>query len=201
MLGTEIGQPVVGLRRCWISNNSNRNDYFNVRGITGMKWEKASAIAEIVSSVAVLVTLVYVGVQTRELAAQTEVNTAAIIGSSRQGALNAELQLVRLIADYPITNWRNTPDVLDDDTVRRNMAAVMLFRIRENQWLEYRDGQLDRETWNSYSTIFVGLIVRDPFLSSLWRQNAVLLDSGFVREIERMLPSALAKKEGTQAAP
>ena len=155
-----------------------------------MKWERTSAIAEIVSSVAVLVTLVYVGIQTRELAAQTQVNTAAIIGSSRQGALNAELQLFRFIADYPVVSFGPRPSVNDDDTVRRAMAAYMLFRIRESQWLEYRDGQLDPETWKSYSKIFVGLLANDPYLSSVWREYEPILDPGFVREIEPRLPSA-----------
>jgi hypothetical protein len=151
-----------------------------------MKWEKATAIAEIVSSVAVLVTLVYVGIQTRELAAQTQVNTAAIVGSSRQGALNTELQVFRYIADYPVANFGQGQD---DDTVRRNMGAYMLFRIRESQWLEYRDGQLDSDTWKSYSTIFTGLLANDQLLSRIWQEYKPILDPGFVHDIEPRLAS------------
>ena len=82
-----------------------------------MKWEKASAIAEIVSSVAVLVTLVYLAIQTKELAAQTEVNTAAIIATSRMGALNADMQLMRMIADYPEARFSVHP--AEPDQLRR----------------------------------------------------------------------------------
>jgi hypothetical protein len=153
-----------------------------------MKWEKASALAEIVSSVAVLVTLVYVGIQTRELAAQTQVNTAAIIGSSRQGALNAELQMFRYIADYPVANFVGQDQ--DDDAIRRSIGAYMLLRIRESQWLEYRDGQLDPDTWKSYSTIFAGLVANDPTLSRVWHDYAPILDPGFVREIEPLVTRA-----------
>jgi hypothetical protein len=162
-----------------------------------MKWEKASAIAEIVSSVAVLVTLVYVGIQTRELAEQTQVNSAAIIGSSRQAALNAELQMFRFTADYPASmSGRAASD--DDETVRRYMAAFSLLRVRENQWLEYRDKQLDPATWKSYVTIFVGLLATDPFVLRIWRQYAPILDQGFVSDIEPLLASTqqqLGEKE------
>src|SRR5262249_55008959 len=157
--------------------------------ITGMKWEKASALAEIVSSLAVVATLVYLAIQTRELATQTQVNSAAIIASSRQGALSADMQLLRMVADYPVASFTSAQPV-DPDAIRRYMAALMLFRIRENQWLLYRDGQLDAATWKSYSAAFVGLVAGDPLLIGAWRDNVQVLDPEFVREIEPRLPSA-----------
>jgi hypothetical protein len=81
----------------------------------------------------------------------------------------------------------------------------MLFRIRENQWLLYRDGQLDAATWKAYSASFVGLVTGDPFLLRTWRENVKQFDPQFVREMEPRFPSAPpeqpAKKESTQAAP
>ena len=56
------------------------------------------------------------------------------------------------------------------DTLRSLMVADMLIRVRESQWLEYRDGQLDPETWKSYSTIFTPSIqccTREPFTTSV----------------------------------
>jgi hypothetical protein len=168
-----------------------------------MKWEKASAIAEIVSSVAVLVTLVYLAIQTKELATQTEVNSAAIIASSRQGALNADMQLLRMQADYPEAHFSVQP--ADPDKLRSYLAALMMFKIRENQWLLHRDGQLDTATWKAYATGFVGLLARDPLFRATWRSSVVVLDPGFVRDVELQLPAESqpqpAKKEGAPAAP
>lgn len=49
-----------------------------------MKIERLAAIAEIVSSIAIVVTLGYLAVQTQQ-------NTAAIVSNSRQQTLDAEL--------------------------------------------------------------------------------------------------------------
>ena len=68
-----------------------------------MNWTNVSALAEIVGSIGVVVTLVYVAMQTEQLARQTKQNTVAIVSNSRQQSLNAELQLLRMIVDYPAT--------------------------------------------------------------------------------------------------
>jgi hypothetical protein len=84
------------------------------------------------------------------------------------------------------------------------MVTQMFFRIRESQWLEYRDGQLDAATWASYSEVFVRVVASNPGLLAKWRENTQLLDPGFVREIDPRLPSAppqqAEKKESAQPA-
>ena len=55
-------------------------------------------------------------------------------------ASNAELQIARLVADYPVAAFGSTEQPVGDDATRRLMSAIMLFRIPENQWLEYRHG-------------------------------------------------------------
>ena len=71
-------------------------------------WSRWSAISEIVSSAAILLTLVYLALQTQQLAiqnqqlvTQTEQNTAAIEASSRQAYLNSDLQVLDGILAYP----------------------------------------------------------------------------------------------------
>jgi hypothetical protein len=54
-----------------------------------MNWTKLSAIAEIMSSVAILLTLVYLALQNQQIAFQTRQNTQALEASSRQGALDS----------------------------------------------------------------------------------------------------------------
>ena len=48
-----------------------------------VEWGKWSAIAEILSALAILVTLGYLAIQTRYLAVQTEQNTAALVAGNR----------------------------------------------------------------------------------------------------------------------
>ena len=57
-------------------------------------WNKWSSIAEILSAIAIVVTLLY-------LAVQTEQNTAALRSQSRQGLLESALQELPVWIEYP----------------------------------------------------------------------------------------------------
>lgn len=151
-----------------------------------MNWNKVSAIAEIVSSAAILVTLVYLAVQTQQLATQTQQNTAAMISNSRQQSLDAELQVFRLIADYPVAGFAR-PDArpVDSDLTRQQMSAFMLFRIREHQWLQYQAGRLDASTWQAYTKVLVNTLNDNEIVRRFWAPET--LDSSFVDYIDERL--------------
>ena len=141
------------------------------------------------SSAAILVTLVYLAVQTQQLSTQTQQNTAAMISNSRQQSLDAELQLFRLIADYPVATF--TPSEarpVDSDDVRQQMSGYMLFRIREHQWLQYEDARLDASTWQPYVEILVNQLNGNDQLRQLWnRDSGAALDAGFVDYVNERL--------------
>ncbi len=122
-----------------------------------------SALADIVGSIGVVVTLIYVAMQTERLARQTKQNTVAIVSNSRQQSLNAELQLLRMIVDYPVTGL-SYEAATDQDGLRRQRAVdLAFFRIREQQWFQFRDDQLDQATWQSYS---------NPRIAQRWKQSS-----------------------------
>lgn len=106
-----------------------------------MKIQKSSAIAEIVSSVAIVATLVYLGIQARQ-------TNELLIGGSRQAALSADLSLFT-------TNLAN-PDVAarilgtSAERIQENSLLNIFMRAREYQWMQYRSGSLDRMTFESY---------------------------------------------------
>lgn len=143
-----------------------------------MNWTKVSAIAEIVSSIAILATLAYLAIQTQQ-------NTAAIISNSRQQSLNADLRVLRLIADYPVADF-SEPRTEGKAGIRQQMADYMLFRIRENQWLQYQDGQLDAATWRAYLGVLVNNIRSSDRLMQRWDQTETL-DPQFVSAVNERL--------------
>lgn len=150
-----------------------------------MNWTKISAVAEIFSSIAIVVTLIYLAVQTQQ-------NTAAIISNSRQQSLDADLELLRMMADYPLTA-PDQPAVAGEDGIRQRAFDFSLFRIREHQWLQYRDGQLDGETWESYLKVLSQNLRTRDRLKLRWDELTATeggLDSGFVAAINEELESA-----------
>jgi len=158
-------------------------------------WTKWSAIAEILSSFAIVVTLFYLAVQTSQ-------NTAAIQSSTRQGVLSGELWMLDKAIEYPSLGFGgevvNAPGLSRDDRVRYENILNGHFRIRENLWLQYQNGALDKATWESYRNIFVLLLQDDPIMRGYWEAlSPFTMDQGFVREINEALTITRAQPQKT----
>ncbi len=110
-----------------------------------MNTNRLAAIAEIVSSIAIVVTLVYLTIETRQ-------NTDALLANSRQAALNADLAL--------LANTINNPELgkvmfglspgLSDEDVRVRAHVISFLRVREFLWSQYEAGVMDEAVWQSY---------------------------------------------------
>ena len=106
-----------------------------------MNIQKLSAIAEIISSVAIVATLVYLGIQARQ-------TNELLIGSSRQAALSADLSLFTTGLAHPDVGARILG--ASAEQIQENSLLNIFMRAREYQWMQYRSGSLDRKTFESY---------------------------------------------------
>lgn len=146
-----------------------------------MNWTKVSAIAEILSSIAILITLIYLSIQVQQ-------NTASIISSSRQQTLNADMQLFRMIADYPEADL-GTAKRDGKEGVHQRMVDYALIRSREYIWLQHQDGMLDEETLDSYLSNLINQLQTSQRVKQTWDQLAEegILTPGFIQAINERL--------------
>ena len=148
-----------------------------------MNWEMLSAIAEILGSAAVLVTLIYLTIQTRQ-------NTASIQANTRQAILDADQQfLIKLIESPEIYLSRFKEGLTDEDKIQIGAYLIMFVRMRENNWLQYRNGVLDEVTWASYRSSIVQ-VLSDSTSRRWWQHYAVdrqSFDSEFVSIVNELL--------------
>jgi hypothetical protein len=113
-----------------------------------MTLEQASFLAQIISAIAVIASLVFVGVQLRQA-------TAAIRGSSSQAHSALYTELVRSIIDNAdfARIWSiglTDPDALAEDEWTRFVAyASALFRLYESSRVQWLNGRLDEEHWHT----------------------------------------------------
>lgn len=146
-----------------------------------MNWSKLSAVAEVLSSIAIIVTLVY-------LAIQTEQNTIAIRTGIRQETLAADLALLVDRANNPERLLLWCQDELTEAekyAVTNDMMA--LIRMREAQWLQYQDGVLDERTWTTYRDA-LGINLSHPRTRVFWeRISQSFLERGFVASVNELL--------------
>jgi hypothetical protein len=111
-----------------------------------MKLEKIAPLAEIISSVAVLVTLVYLAIQTQQ-------TNSALVANSQSATMLADMTLISALISNPELggNLHRPFDELTDaeQSQLANMLAGVM-RTREFAWLQYQAGILDEATLASY---------------------------------------------------
>jgi hypothetical protein len=110
-----------------------------------MNWDAISAVSELVGTITVVVTLVYVGLQVRQ-------NTKALVAGSRQGLLDGDLDLISEYIDHSVDPHLIGDDVRlsPEDERRLRWMIIKALRIREFAWHQFQSGLLDEPTWQSY---------------------------------------------------
>jgi hypothetical protein len=148
-------------------------------------------VAQILSSLGVIVTLAYIAVQTHQ-------NSASIEANSRQVSINSDLEILAAAfssdTNINLLKFKNHPT--DEEASKLETWLIMLVRSREQQWFQYRDGLLDRKTWDSYLT---GLRANlsTPTTRRWWNARSNLFDPGFAAVVDKYLSTVPIAKAYT----
>ena len=147
-----------------------------------MTWTKMSALAEILSSVAILATLVYLAIEIQQNAEATQADV-------RQAMLASDQQFLELLVEDPDLNllWYKT-ELTDEERVRLSYLLITQLRMRENNWLQYESGILDGETWQTYRGSLVAVLSARQ-TRAWWKNFGVerIFDLRFVSLVDRLL--------------
>ncbi len=147
-----------------------------------MNWTKASAVAEILSSVAILITLVYLVVEIQQ-------NSEATQAETRQAILASDQQFLELLIDSPELNLITyKPDLSDEERIRLSYTLVTFVRMRENNWLQYENGTLDDVTWQAYQGSLLA-VFSAPQSRAWWQYFGVerVFNSEFISLVDELL--------------
>ncbi len=147
-----------------------------------LKLSDMANFAEIIAAVAVVVSLIYVGIQVNDTtravraAAANDANVAMqswylTIGNNRQ------------MSDLFINTMRNTDDLSIEDEFQFLMTFHAVFLGFQNSYLLTQEGALDPSITEAITTAVLG--VKDlPGFDLYWRQRRDYLHPGFVAYIE-----------------
>jgi hypothetical protein len=105
-----------------------------------------SAVAQIIGSAAILITLIYLAVQTKQ-------NAIAIRATTRHAVLAEEMALLDKLIEYPFlvrTISGDVADTTEDEKVQLGAYLRQIVRTREIHWFQYQNGVIDETTWKSY---------------------------------------------------
>ncbi len=112
-----------------------------------MNTSKLADIAEITSSIAILVPLIFLVVQMQQ-------NTEAIQAQSRDTTfLGTQDRLAVFINSPDLQLNRYKTGLTDKEKVRLYYALSMIMRAREYNWFQYQNGVLDETSWSAYAEV------------------------------------------------
>jgi hypothetical protein len=159
-------------------------------------WTKWSAIAEIISAIAILATLLY-------LAAQTNQNTQAILADSQQGLLELEMETLNIrVADPEISLLFEKPNPTSLELSKLYGWMSLLVRGRESMYRRYRLGAIDRDSYERAEFVLVYLLKGTERANNYWVNSELAFSSDFVERINSQLedfdPAVPVYPQGTE---
>ena len=152
-----------------------------------MNWDAIAAVSQVVGSIAVIVTLIYLARQVRQSTAA--LRSAATQGAHDQaadfyGALSSDPELVMVVA-----RGIETPDELSDAERGQFYCFFMrnLFNF-QNWYLQTQDGLMDDALLASWSRIATGF-TGTPGFKQFWADRGHIYAPEFVNFMETQIIS------------
>lgn len=145
-------------------------------------WQKYSALAELLSSLAIVVTLIYLAIQTQQ-------TNDTLLANSRQATMTADVEIVSALIGSPeaFTNMHETYEnlsLLEQEQVMNAFAG--LIRIREFAFFQYQNGILDENTLQSYLAPLARWLQWDS-ANAVWTIFREELDPEFVAYVDTLI--------------
>jgi hypothetical protein len=142
-------------------------------------------IGEFIGGIAIIVSLIYVGLQIRQ-------NTKTIRGSTLQqntdfwGDLFLRLAQTELANVYS-TGMQGHADISPITFAQFNCLARSMFLGFENQYFQYRNGILDPESYLGYERIIAAQTLTYRGFRIYWEQNRSYYSPSFVSHIDAII--------------
>lgn len=117
-----------------------------------MTIQDSGAIAELIGAAAVLVTLVYLAIQTR-------MNTKALRAQTHQQIAEARRENLKLFLDHPdlyeavVKSW--TSGVSEKDSLLLRQFTVITARHHENELYQYSQGMIEEDEMESQRRVML----------------------------------------------
>ncbi len=148
------------------------------------KLQEYAFIAEIISAIAIVISLVYVGIQVND--STRAIRSAA--SSDANGSMQSWYQEIgsnKQMSDLFIHTMRNTDSLSIEDEFQFLMITHAVFLGFQNSYLLTEEGALDPKITEAITAALVG--VKDlPGFDLYWHQRKDYLHQGFVAYVEEL---------------
>ena len=146
-----------------------------------MNIEQYAYIAEIVGMIIVVVTLIFIAIQSQQ-------NGALLRSEARRIQVSNDIELLFKFMEFPeIAQSFSSPGKIEyEKKLQLYFWLIAFCRAREHQWFEYRKGVLDETAWKSYSKVIPWAFGTDRN-RRLWKSFRENFDPEFVAIVDKMI--------------
>lgn len=150
-----------------------------------MKLSTLSELSQIISALAVVVSLVYVGAQVNQ-------NTKATQAAMRQSIADNDITYLMTSLDNSIVATALYKQYSNKELSELEMSQLtnrqhVNFRVFENAFYQYQQGLLERETWSRYRLIIKGLLTNDNAAQKMWSYLQKSFTKSFQEEVASII--------------
>ena len=148
-----------------------------------MKLSEWASVAEIGSAIAVVVTLIYIGLEINQ-------NTAAVIADTRQAMIDygreqSEVLLTDTILAALVEKAEADPSSLTPhERSQFYEFTIWRFALWETSFLNHKVGLVEDQTWLAWDRYYRGLFKGKPGYLEFWRDNRISYDPRFVAHVD-----------------
>ena len=155
-----------------------------------MTIEQLGSLGEFVSSIAVVLSLIYLAIQVRHNSVQVSENVKALRRDEMNETMRAyshirgQLMSSDSLADI-IVRARADFDSLSEAEKERVQAYITeLVWMNYQIWSRVRDGYMDKGSWARGQKKVIASIVDYPVGARVWRQAKAFLEPAYIEEVE-----------------
>ena len=146
---------------------------------------KISEVAQIVSAVAVVVSLIYVGYEIRQ-------NTAAARAATRQAVAETDLAFVSGPLDPALvaraeTKRRTGQELTEEEELVLFERQHLNFRVFENAHYQFETGLLEPEVWERHLRIIASNLSTNASAFAMWTRNGPQFTESFQAVVDSIL--------------
>lgn len=154
-----------------------------------MTLDQLASIGEIVSGIAVIISLIYLAIQIRT---NTEAERSATYQSivSDFGALNNTMASTPELSHLFVEGMENYLQLTPDQKARISQIFFQCFRYFENMFYQHRKGYLDEEVWIGWKRLMLTYYSR-PGFQTWWSHRREVFSEPFAKFLETEKPDRI----------
>ena len=143
--------------------------------------EQLVQIAELIGLVVITCTLIFIALQVKQ-------GADTMRSEARQAQINLDLALVSRLVEFPeigrIFSQAETPTF--EEKTQLMFWMIGQLRTREHEWLQYKSGALDQETWESYRGV-IYFVLGTSRARDMWNLTKAYFNPDFVKMVDGMM--------------